>query len=577
MISGQREAIIHHLLRQNGAITVTEISMTCNCSLETARRDLRRMEERGELERTHGGAVPVEPTPPSRVRPNGTGMLEARVALTDRVEALVVTPSDTRLTRMLVDRCRRAGVPVIAEASKFPGARAVVAVDNYRAGYEVGQWVAQHLYQRGGDPVRILDVSYQLPNTEARSRGFADGMQELPAVQRRIVRVNGGGLRQEARRITADALAVHPDITVIFGVNDDSALGALDAYRAAGLDEDRLLLIAFGMEGQATRQLLEEQRPKIICVAMFPELVARACVDAAISAYQGSALPERIITPFAIVTHDNLHEFYDFDPKTGQWSIQWTRAERLPSAGPGYTLIGQGRKRPAPRRLGYVEVFSSHEWYQNIRRAMQAYTRDLGISLEVVDATSDMAQEVDALKRAIGHAAARFVHPHDTVIIDAGRTAAFLAEALRDKRDLTVITNSLRVLAELVDEGGITLVSSGGVVRRETQALVGPGAELAFKELRADKAFISITGVSLDFGLSNTNIQEASVKQAMLKAAREVILLADTTKIGVESLIKVAPIESVDRLITDSGISAHDRLMLTQRGVEVSIAEVGDR
>ena len=80
---------------------------------------------------------------------------------------------------------------------------------------------------------------------------------------------------------------------------------------------------------------------------------------------------------------------------------------------------------------------------------------------------------------------------------------------------------------------------------------------------------------SIDFGLSNTNIPEATIKQAMIKAAREVILLVDYTKIGVESLVKIASIDTIHRLITDMNISSHDRLALTQRGIEVSMAEEG--
>ena len=94
----------------------------------------------------------------------------------------------------------------------------------------------------------------------------------------------------------------------------------------------------------------------------------------------------------------------------------------------------------------------------------------------------------------------------------------------------------------------------------QSRALIGPGAEATFRELRADKAFISGTGLSLDFGLSNPSIPEVAVKQAMIRAAQEVIVVADHTKIGVESLVKVAPLESIDTLITDSGIRPHDRL-----------------
>ena len=204
---------------------------------------------------------------------------------------------------------------------------------------------------------------------------------------------------------------------------------------------------------------------------------------------------------------------------------------------------------------------------------MQAHARGLGITLEVVDASQDMALEIDVLKRSIGYTAARFVSEGDTIIADAGVTTTYLASALRGRQDVRVITNSLSVLAELEGQKGIGLVSTGGMVRHESRSLVGPGAEAALNELRADKAFIGAGGFSLDFGLSNTNIAEAAVKQAMIKAAREVYLLADSTKIGVESLIKIAPLDQVHKLITDAGISAHDRRALTQGGVDVIIAE----
>ena len=203
---------------------------------------------------------------------------------------------------------------------------------------------------------------------------------------------------------------------------------------------------------------------------------------------------------------------------------------------------------------------------------MAARCRELGISLEVVDASEDLAQEVDLLKRSIGAAAARLVNPGDTIILDTGFSAAYMAAALRGRHNITVITNSLRVLDEIGDEPGITLVSTGGVLRSGTRALTGAGAEATFRDLRADKVFLSGTGFSLDFGLSTMSIAEAAVKQAMLQASREAFLLVDHTKIGVESLVRVAPVESIQRLITDPGISPHDRLALTQRGIEVTIA-----
>jgi DeoR family transcriptional regulator of aga operon len=177
------------------------------------------------------------------------------------------------------------------------------------------------------------------------------------------------------------------------------------------------------------------------------------------------------------------------------------------------------------------------------------------------------------LKRSIGRAAAGLVNAGDTIILDSGHTTAYLAHHLRGRHGITVITNSVPVLAELGGEPGITVVATGGTLRPESMALSGPAAEASFRDLRADKVFVTGTGVSLDFGLSNTSIQEAAVKLMMLKAAREAILLADHTKLGVESLVKVVPLQAIHRLVTDGDVSPHVRLALTQRGIDVTIAE----
>jgi ABC-type sugar transport system substrate-binding protein len=219
-------------------------------------------------------------------------------------------------------------------------------------------------------------------------------------------------------------LGVHPEINLIMGINDDSALGALDAYRAAGLDEHRLALFSFGLEGQVSRDLLVQRGALKAAVAMFPEAVGRACVDAAVCAYHNCGMPERIIMPFAVATADNLERFYTEDVRAGTWAINWNSVAALPTSGPGYTLLTECHGRARPARLGWVQVFSSHDWYRTVRQTMAARCRELGISLEVVDASEDLAHEVDLLKRAIGTAGARLVNQGDTIILDSGLSAA---------------------------------------------------------------------------------------------------------------------------------------------------------
>ena len=168
----------------------------------------------------------------------------------------------------------------------------------------------------------------------------------------------------------------------------------------------------------------------------------------------------------------------------------------------------------------------------------------MGIRFEVIDASQDLDRESERLARTIGRAAAEFVGDGDTIILDSGKATAHLAATLHGRHGLTVITNSLAVLSELADEPGVRLISCGGTVRGTSHALIGRSAEEAFESLRANKAFITGSGLSIRFGLSHTSTSELGVKQAMIRGAREIIALLDHTAVGAESLIKVVPLEA---------------------------------
>jgi DeoR/GlpR family transcriptional regulator of sugar metabolism len=134
------------------------------------------------------------------------------------------------------------------------------------------------------------------------------------------------------------------------------------------------------------------------------------------------------------------------------------------------------------------------------------------------------------------------------------------------------ITNSIPVFDILRDRPNITLISTGGVLRHPSGTLIGSTAEAALRELRADKLFLAVKGISLEFGLSHTNPAEVAMNQAMIRAAREVILLADHTKFGQESVVQVAPANVVNKLITDNALPASIRLDLTKLGIEIVLA-----
>lgn len=179
-----------------------------------------------------------------------------------------------------------------------------------------------------------------------------------------------------------------------------------------------------------------------------------------------------------------------------------------------------------------------------------------------------------AQKTRIAQAALTYLPPaSSTVLFDSGTSVARLAAAVAPGSLGTVVTNSVPVAAQLaLANGGTQVHLLGGRVRGLTQATVGGETVAALGRLRCDVAFVGANGVSVAHGCSTPDPDEAAVKEAMVASARKVIVLADSSKIGVELLVTFAPIAAIDVLITDSGISPRDRAELTGAGLEVVVA-----
>ncbi len=179
-----------------------------------------------------------------------------------------------------------------------------------------------------------------------------------------------------------------------------------------------------------------------------------------------------------------------------------------------------------------------------------------------------------AEKRAIGrYAAARFVEPGDALFLDAGTTARALIPFLRERDRLTVASNGLRALECLRRQlPGSELLSTGGSLSRDGEALAGPLAERFFDDYFARKAFVSGAAFCAEAGLSDSRAAIAAMKRAMAGAADNVIVLLDSSKLGRRAVARALPIGSVQSLVTDAGISDEDRRALLDAGVELHIA-----
>lgn len=175
-------------------------------------------------------------------------------------------------------------------------------------------------------------------------------------------------------------------------------------------------------------------------------------------------------------------------------------------------------------------------------------------------------------KKQIAAAAAALVQNGDTIVLDIGTTCFEMAKQLKPHRDVTVLTNSLPVLNELLGTD-MTVYSLGGMLRSGELALCGSLALHALNDFCVSKAFIGAGGVTLEKGLTTHNQDTARLCAAILERADEAILLADSSKFGKNTFAVIGALECVDTIITDKGILPEYADAIRERGIRLIIAE----
>jgi len=179
-------------------------------------------------------------------------------------------------------------------------------------------------------------------------------------------------------------------------------------------------------------------------------------------------------------------------------------------------------------------------------------------------------------KRRIGSAAAALIRPGDRVLFDSGTTVLEVARALSNDLagagNLTAITCSLPIVQELGHRQEIHLLLLGGIYLPAYRVVVGPQTIENLRDLHADKIFLGTDGLTLDHGLTTANILEAEVDRAMVKAAAQKIVVADSSKIGFVGLTTIIPLKEIDILVTDRGASESFLEQLRRLGVQVILA-----
>jgi len=264
--------------------------------------------------------------------------------------------------------------------------------------------------------------------------------------------------------------------------------------------------------------------------------------------------------------------------------------------GGGQPRAGRGALLAEPRRMKILE------WLQE---EGSARVKDLSTAFSVSEATvrqdlerleaegcierehggaflKSLPQQVQAMalhhlvnmesKRKIGRFAASLVSDGETIILDSGSTTTEVARNLLGHQNLNVITNGLNIALTLGAVPSFSIHMPGGHFKAPTLSLSGEKSADYFNNIHAEKLFLATAAISFEAGLTYPSLADLHVKRAMIKAARQVYLVADSTKIGRVSFSSLGGLELVHVFITDAGIRDEDRRRLEESGVEVRIA-----
>ena len=188
-----------------------------------------------------------------------------------------------------------------------------------------------------------------------------------------------------------------------------------------------------------------------------------------------------------------------------------------------------------------------------IRKRGGAIRVNPGVSMEMP--YNIKQHEMVEAKERIAHQALELIDDGDTIILDAGSTTYALALLLNTKVQIKVVTNDLKIAVKLAENPKINLICTGGTVRTSVYSLQGSMTESFIKDIKVDKTFLGADAVHMDGVISNVNIEEVAIKKAMIKAADQTILLADSSKFIKSGFYRVCDLNDIDILISDKEIS----------------------
>lgn len=172
-------------------------------------------------------------------------------------------------------------------------------------------------------------------------------------------------------------------------------------------------------------------------------------------------------------------------------------------------------------------------------------------------------------KQRIGQKAIDLINDGDSILLDSGTTTLEIARRLKGVKNLTIMTNAIKIALDLASRDEITVMLTGGTIRRESYSLVGPDAESTIRNYNFDKLFLGVDGLDLEFGLTTPNPMEAQLNRLMVKKASEVIAVTDSSKLGRHSFSQICDLDEIGTIITDTNIMPEFEDQLERKQINV--------
>jgi ribose transport system substrate-binding protein len=225
-----------------------------------------------------------------------------------KVDAIICSPVDPKGIKPLLQKAQAAGIPVVIEMTKVDGVQPLVGTNQeeggYLAGEYAGRWIQKHM--NGKAEVAILDFPY-FQNVIDRVKGFKRGLAATAPDAKIVAEPDGHAVMEKAMKVMEDVLQAHPNVRVVFGINDDSAVGATMAFKSAKVAPETVCVVGFDAS-QGARRLIQSDSGLRASVAAQCDPIGRAVIDTAQKLIAKQPVAEWVEVPNAqyLVTVENV-------------------------------------------------------------------------------------------------------------------------------------------------------------------------------------------------------------------------------------------------------------------------------